>query len=158
MNRYSLPHQLHVAAGFSYAVTVWAFYLSLRSPTTFELPWQMHLSAAAALGCVLIAVAITAQLLPRRLEVWAVDRRPFWGSLVVSLIHIYVSMLALQVYVGVLDLILGKSEVEWWLVPLMPVLWQAWFAPITLFALLISTFVGGLLIRYLGGRRDYFRA
>ncbi|HRK07831.1 MAG TPA: hypothetical protein PLZ57_08695 [Pseudobdellovibrionaceae bacterium] len=156
MGRYSLPHQLHVASALSFALTLWMIYLALRAPYTQDTETQQWVIGAASFVVLHLAGVLTAQALPRRLEVWVLDRRPFWGACVVSLIHIYVQMLTLQVFVTVLDVMDGRFLEGWWTLPLMPLLWQVYFAPITLVVLAVSTVGGGLMLRYLGGRRDYF--
>ncbi len=156
MSRISLPHQLHVAASLSFALTLWRIYENLRSRSTDVEGAAWQTVSVTSLAVLLCTAVVTAHFLPRRLELWALDRRPFLGAFVVSLIHIYIQMLALQVFVTVLDVWAGLYRDGFWVVPLMPLLWQAWFAPITLSVLLISTVGGGMMLRYLGGRRDYF--
>lgn len=156
MSRYSLPHQLHIAAALSLALTLWLIYMALRAPYTQDAEAARWMIGASSFVILHLAAVLTAQGLPRRLEVWALDRRPFWGAFVVSLIHVYVQMLTLQVFVTVLDVMDGRYAEGWWIVPLMPLLWQVYFAPITIVVLIVSTVGGGLMLRYLGGRRDYF--
>jgi hypothetical protein len=156
MSRHSLPHQLHVAAALGFALTLWLIYLALRAPYTQDTETQKLLVGAASFVVLHLAGVLTAQILPRRLEVWALDRRPFLGAFSVSLVHIYVQMLTLQVFVTVLDMMDGRPLEYSWIMPLMPLIWQMYFAPITLVVLIVSTVGGGLMLRYLGGRRDYF--
>lgn len=153
MDRYSLPKQVNRLLAVFQALGLLWLYIPLyvrTAPATAKFSASVNYSLAIVFLAILaLAVAL---LFQGKLLRWTLDRRPFLGSLYLGIIYIYLLAVGLMFFV---DITYNQSVafIENFYIP---ILYQAWFFPFTLAALILSTIIFGFLFKYLGARRDYF--